>query len=120
MRREVGQALRGMFNAPDRPEADRQLELVVERYRQKAPRLAAWAEENIPEGLTVYMLPPYHRIRMRTTNGLENLNKEIKRCTRVATIFPNEASLLRLVTAVVAEISEEWEAGCVYVNMQSA
>jgi transposase-like protein len=120
MRREVAQGLRNVFDAPDRAEADRQLGLFVERYREKAPRLAAWAEENIPEGLTVFMLPPYHRTRMRTTNGLENLNKEIKRRTRVATIFPNEASLLRLVTAVVAEISEEWEAGGVYLNMESA
>jgi transposase-like protein len=80
----------------------------------------ARAEENIPEGLTVFMPPPYHRTRTRTTNGLENPNKEIKRRTRVAAIFPNEASILRLVTAVVAEISEEWEAGCVYLNMETA
>ena len=119
MRREVAQGLRDVFNAPDRAEADRQLGLFVERYRAKAPSLAAWAEENVPEGLTVFMLPPYHRTRTRTTNGLENLNKEIKRRTRVARIFPNEASLLRLVTAVVAEISDEWEAAGVYLNMES-
>ena len=56
---------------------------------------------------------------MRTTNGLENLNKEIKRRTRVATIFPNEASLLRLVTAVVVEIDEVWGRRGVYLNMES-
>jgi len=55
----------------------------VERYRERAPRLAASAEENIPEGLTVFTLPPYHRTRTRTTNGLENPDKEIKRRTRV-------------------------------------
>ena len=108
-----------MFNAPDRVEAERQLGLFVDRYDEKAPRLATWAEENIPEGLTVFMLPPHHRTRMRTTNGLENLNKQIKRRTRVATIFPNEASLLRLVTAVVVEINEAWEAGGVYINIKS-
>jgi putative transposase len=120
MRREVAQGLRNVFDAPDRAQADRQLGLFVKRYREKAPRLAAWAEENIPEGLTVFMLPPYHRTRMRTTNGLDRLSKEIKRRTSVATIFPNDPSLLRLVTAVVAEISEEWEAGKVYLNMKSA
>jgi len=119
LRREVAQGLRDVFNAPDRAEAERQLGLFVERYDEKAPRLATWAEENIPEGLTVFTLPPYHRTRMRTTNGLENLNKQIKRRTRVATIFPNEASLLRLVTAVLVEISEAWEAGGVYINMKS-
>ncbi len=120
MRRAVAQGLRDVFNAPDRAEAERQLGLFVERYDEKAPRLATWAEENIPQGLTVFTLPPYHRTRMRTTNGLENLNKQIKRRTRVATIFPNEASLLRLVTAVVVEINEAWEAGGVYINMKSA
>jgi len=120
MRGEVAQALRNVFNAPDRTEAERQLGLAVELYREKAPRLARWIEENVPEGLSVFMLPPYHRTRMRTTNGLERLNREIKRRTRVATLFPNEASVLRLVAAVVSEISEEWEAGKIYLNMKSA
>ena len=119
MRREVAQGLRDVFNAPDRVEAERQLGLFVDRYDEKAPRLATWAEENIPEGLTVFMLPPHHRTRMRTTTGLENRHKQIKRRTRVATIFPNEASLLRLVTAVVVEINEAWEAGGVYINIKS-
>ena len=105
--------------APGRAEADRQLWLMAERYRKSALRLAGWLEENVPEGLTVFVLPPYHRTRMRTTNGLEHLNGAIKRRTRVAGLFPNESSLLRLVTAVVAEISEEWEAGKVYLNMKS-
>jgi len=91
----------------------------VERYREKAPKLATWAEENIPEGLTVFALPPHHRTRMRTTNGLENLNKQIKRRTRVVTIFPNDASLLRLVTAVLVEIDEVWGRRGVYLNMKS-
>jgi transposase-like protein len=59
--------------------------------------LANWLEVNIPEALTGLGFPPAHRRRLRTTNGLERLNKEIKRRTRVATLFPNEASLLRLV-----------------------
>ena len=46
--------------------------------------------------------------RLRTTNGLERLNSEIKRRTRVATLFPNEASLLRLAPAVLSEISDDW------------
>jgi len=56
---------------------------------------------------------------MRTSNSIERLNKEIKRRTRVATLFPNEESLLRLVSAVLAEISEEWETGKVYLNMET-
>jgi len=118
MRTEVAGAIRNVFNAPDRAEADRQLKLMVDRYREHAPNLSAWAEENIPEGLTVFKLPAGHRKRLRTTNGLERVNKEIKRRTRVATLFPNEKSLLRLVSAILAEISEDWETSKVYINVK--
>lgn len=118
MRTEVAAGIRAVFNAPNREEADRQLGLFCERYRDSAPKLATWAEENLPEGLTVMNLPSSHQRRLRTTNGLERLNKEIRRRTRVATLFPNEASLLRLVTAVVMEISEDWETGRAYITME--
>jgi transposase-like protein len=117
MRREVAEVLRGIFNAPDRAEADRRLKMAVAGYRESAPRLAEWMEHSIPEGLTVFALPSSHRRLLRTTNMLERLNKEIKRRTRVAGLFPNEASLLRLVSAVLAEISEEWETGRIYLTM---
>jgi transposase-like protein len=119
MRAAVAHDLRVIFNVDIREEADRQLAGFVEKYRTIAPALASWAEENVPEGLTVLQLPPHHRTRMRTTNGLERLHREIKRRTRVATLFPNEASCLRLVTAIVMEISEEWETGKIYLNMES-
>jgi len=120
MRKEVADAIRAIFNAPDRAEAERLLGKMCDQYRESAPRLATWAEENIPEGLTVFQIPASHRRRLRTTNGLERLNKEIKRRTRVATLFPNEAALLRLVTAIVSEVSEEWEAATrAYINMEA-
>jgi putative transposase len=56
--------------------------------------------------------------RLRTTNMAENLNRQIRRRTRTASLFPNVDSLLRLVTAVVSEISDEWEAGDVYLNVK--
>jgi transposase-like protein len=117
MRKEVAANLRDVFDAPDRPEADRRLARTVEKYLKSAPKLAEWIETNVPEGLTALILPPAHRQRMRTTNMLENLNKQIKRRTRVATLFPNEASLLRLVAAVLVEITEDWETGKVYLDM---
>jgi transposase-like protein len=119
MRDEVAADLRAVFNAPDRAEADRQLGLAVEKYRNTEPKLAAWMEENVPEGLTVFALLPAHRRKLRTTNMLERLNKEIKRRTRVATLFPNEQSLLRLTSAVLIETSEEWETGKTYLNMET-
>jgi len=117
LRREVAADLRDVFEAGDRPEAERRLKLVVEKYRDAAPKLAEWLEENVPEGLTVLALPAAHRKRLRTTNLLENLNKQVKRRTRVAGLFPNTDSALRLVTAVLMEQSEEWETGKVYLTM---
>jgi putative transposase len=118
MRSEVAADLRTVFNASDRPTAERLLWGLVEKYQSAAPKLADWLEQNVPEGLTVFALPADHRRKLRTTNSLERLNKEIKRRTRVATLFPNEASLLRLVSAVLIETSEDWETGKVYLSME--
>jgi transposase-like protein len=119
MRRDVADVLRGIFNAPDRAEADRRLAIGVAGFRESAPKLAEWMEHNIPEGLTVFALPSAHRRLLRTSNVLERLNQEIKRRTRVATLFPNEASLLRLVSAVLAEISDDWETGRIYLTLEN-
>jgi len=119
MRVEVAEDLRAVFNAPDRNEAERQLSLAVEKYRDTAPKLSAWMEDAVPEGLSVFALPSSHRRKLRTTNMLERLNKEIKRRTRVATLFPNEASLLRLTSAVLIETSEEWETGKTYLKLET-
>jgi putative transposase len=120
LRPQAVAALRAVFDAPDRPEAERQLDLAVKKFRSSAPRLAEWLEANVPEGLTVFALPSGHRRRLRTSNMLERLNEEIKRRTRVAGLFPNEASALRLVSAVLMEISEEWETNRKYLTMEPA
>ncbi len=117
LRVEVAQDLRNVFNASDRHEADRRLAQLVKKYANTAPDLSAWMETNVPEGLAVFELPRTHQRRLRTTNALERLNEEIKRRTRVATLFPNEASLLRLVSAILSETSEDWETGKVYLTM---
>jgi putative transposase len=112
--------LRAIFDAPDRIEADRQLEMAIRRYEKSAPKLAPWLEANVPDSLTVFAFPAAHRRRMRTSNLLERPNKEIKRQTRVAGLFPNEAALLRLVSAVLMEISEEWETEKIYLRMENS
>jgi putative transposase len=76
------------------------------------------AEINLPEGFAVFNLPDSHRVRMRTTNGLERLNKELKRRTRVATLFPNTDSGQRLVSALLAEQDGEWMSAKIYLNMK--
>ena len=119
MRVDVARDIKRIFNADDAAEADRRLKDTVTRYQKSAPGLAGWLEANVPEAITVFGFPPGHRRRLRTNNGLERLNKEIKRRTRVATLFPNEASLLRLVSAVLSEISDDWETERSYLNMEA-
>lgn len=109
--------LREVLHAPSRPAAETLLRALVAKYRASAPELAAWLEANVPESLTVLALPPEHRPRLRTSNAAERLNQEIKRRTRVARVFPNPAALLRLVSAVLNEISDDWESAKTYLNM---
>ena len=66
----------------------------------------------------MFTLPAAHQKRMRTSNALERVNQELKRRTRVARVFPNELSLLRLITALLCETSDDWETGKIYLNME--
>lgn len=119
MRLLIGADLRGIFNSQSRAEADERLRSVVVKYRSRLPKFADWLETNVPEALTVLLLPVAFRRRLRTSNLMERLSKELKRRTAVATLFPNEASLLRLASAVLMEISEEWETGRCYLNPEN-
>jgi len=108
MRKEVGDDIRSVLNAPDRAEAERLLKLRVEKYATTAPKLAHWLEENVPQSLSVFSVPPAHRRMLRTTNMLERQNRELKKRTKIASIFPNEESLVRLVGALLMETAEQW------------
>ena len=119
LKREVLDDLQSVLHSADERTAREQLQRVTRKYEKSAPALAAWIEENVPESLAVFALPAAHRKRLRTTNVLERLNRELKRRTRVATLFANEAALLRLVTAVLIEFSEEWETGKRYVTFET-
>jgi transposase-like protein len=117
-RKPVAQRIRAIFNAPNRVEAERLMKQSFEFWATDSPKLAQWAEENLPDGFAVFDLPHGQRIRLRTTNGLERINREIKRRTRVASIFPNTASCLRLVSALLAECDEDWMTGKIYLNLK--
>jgi putative transposase len=109
MKAEVAADIRKIFNAPDRPTAEMYLAQTVQKYAKTASKLADWLEKNIPEGLTVLAFPVAHQRRLRTTNMVERLNREIHRRTRVVTIFPNEKSCLRLISAFLVERDEDWQ-----------
>ncbi len=90
----------------------------LDAWKSDAPKLAQWAEDNLPDGFTAFDFPDCPRTRLRTTNGLERINREIKRRTRVASIFPNTASCLRRVFALLAECDEDWITDKIYLNMK--
>ena len=118
-RREVAGDIRAIFNSQNIDEANAKLKTVAEKYRERMPKLSEFLETHCEECFTVFALPAEHRIRMRTTNPLERLNKEIRRRTRVAGIFPSESSLLLLVGAILNEISDDWASSKIYLNPKS-
>ena len=109
IRKRIGAELRQVWNAPDPNLATESLRRLVESYRDKAAKLAAWLEDNVPDGLAVFTLPEGHRRRLRTSNPMERaIQQEIKRRTQKVRVFPNEKSLERLVSAVLVEIDDKW------------
>ena len=97
--------------------AEGRLKFYMVKYEKTIPKLSKWMEENLPEGLTVFALAVEHRRRMRTTNMLERVHEEIDHRTQVAGLFPHKASPLRLVSAILMELSEEGETGKRYLDM---
>jgi putative transposase len=114
----VAEDIRSIFNAPNRIEADRLLRMAVEKYAQTAPALSAWMESNIPEGLAIFHFEARYRKKLRTSNMPERVNKEIRRRTKVVSVFPSVESCLRLISGVLIEIDEDWGTGKVYLSME--
>jgi len=120
MQAEVAGRIRAIFNAPNRPQAEQQLKALVAEMEKRAPRLARWLEENLPEGFTVFAFPEGHRRKLRTNNITERLTREMRRRSRVVSIFPNEAACLRLMSAVLMEQDEAWATGRLYLRFEDA
>ena len=118
MKKELADAVKYIFNSASKEEAIAKCKAISAEYETTAPEFCEWMEENIEDTLTVFDFPESHRRRIRTSNTLERLNQEIRRRTRVARLFPNEASCLRLVTAVLVEHHENWVTGKKYLNFE--
>ncbi len=116
-RQEVHAGLRDVFNAPNGELARQRARRLMGGWRDRFPQLVEWMEETIEQPLAVFELPAAHRKRLRTTNGLERFNQELRRRARVIRIFPNRRSCLRLTSALAMEQSEEWLTGHRYVRM---
>jgi len=111
LKSQVAEDIRAIFNAGSLDEARRLLALAVEKYSKTQSKLSAWMEDNIPDGLTAFTFSANVRQFIRTNNIMENLNNQIKSRTRLIPVFPNINSLLRLVSAICVEISDDWESG---------
>jgi len=116
-RGELAADLREIFAATTHEQALTTAESVATRWESSHPAVGRRLDEGIEDCLACLAFPVAHRARIRTTNGLERLNEEIKRRTRVVRIFPNADACLRLVTALCVEQSEEWISGRRYLEM---
>lgn len=103
--------LRDAWLAPTRDEARLRILRLVEELQPDAPRLANWVADTFDATLSCYALERDDiRIKLRSTNGLERHHMEVRRRTRVIRIFPHEASLLRLTTALAIQQNDKWRA----------
>jgi len=117
-RARLGADLRGIFAAGSAAQARAAARACADEWRGSHPHVATVLEEDLEDCLACYLAPAPHRVRLRTTNGVERLNQELKRRTRVVRIFPNRAALLRLVTALAMEQSDDWVSGRRYLDME--
>jgi len=106
---EVSEALRRIFSAPNLQEARRQVNQVLERLQQIAPKALDCLEDGLEDALAIMALPEKYRKRLRSTNMLERLNEEVRRRERVIRIFPNPDAAIRLLGAILAETHETWQ-----------
>lgn len=114
---EVHARLRPLFDAPDAATARMLLAAFVGGYQATAPTKAATLERGFDDATAILALPAPYRKRLRTTNGVERLNEEIRRRERVIRIFPNQESVMRLVGALLMEQDEAWTTGKRYFDM---
>jgi transposase-like protein len=117
-RKELAAGLRGVYDAPDTERAKQVAGELADVWRKSHPKIAASIDEDMEECLAVFGFPPEHRVRVRTTNGLERLNQEIKRRSAVVRVWPNREACLRMVTALCAEQSDEWVSGPRYLDVE--
>jgi len=114
---EVVNRVRSIFDAPNMEQARECLIRTLEVCQEKAPKAMEILEQGFEDALAVLVFPEQYRIRLRTTNGMERLNREIRRRENVIQIFPNQASVTRLLGAMLLEENEKWMRKRYYMDM---
>jgi putative transposase len=115
----VAAALRQAFLQADEASARQVWRQVADQLRPRWSKLAAFMDESEHEVLAYMTFPAQHRAKLHSTNPLERLNKEVKRRADVVGIFPNEASILRLIGAVLLERNDEWQLQHRYMQVEA-
>jgi putative transposase len=115
----IAAAIRGIFQATSLAEARARLAEVVDKLATTAPKVATLLEAAEAELLAFYELPSEHWSKLRSTNPLERVNREIGRRTDVVGIFPNDAALLRLAGMLLIEQNDEWLVTRRYLSQES-
>jgi transposase-like protein len=115
----VAAALRQAFLQPDQPSARRVWRGMADQFRERWARLADLLDESEHDVLAYMGFPAQHRAKLHSTNPLERLNKEIKRRADVVGIFPCEASITRLIGAVLLEANDEWQLQHRYMQLEA-
>jgi transposase-like protein len=115
----LGALIRQLFIAPDGAEARRRLGDAVAHLEGRLPKLAALLEDAEDDVLAFYAFPAEHWPKLRSTNPLERFNREIGRRTDVVGIFPDDPSLIRLVSMLAIEANDEWLVGRSYISQGS-
>src|SRR5690348_11312045 len=114
----VAAAIRQAFLQPDAEAAHQTWRHVADQLRPRWPKLAALMDDSEHDVLAYLAFPAQHRTKLHSTNPLERLNKEVKRRADVVGIFPNEASITRLIGAVLLEQNDEWLLQCRYMQIE--
>ena len=114
---EIKEDLRKLYEAVDLESSKKVKDQIINKYEAKAPKASILLDEAFDDITAVLTVPLKYRKRLRTTNGVERLNQEIRRRERVIRIFPNEASVIRLMGALLMEQDEKWQTGRKYFDM---
>jgi putative transposase len=115
----ISAAIRAIFTAGSGEEARERLADVVERLQPIAPKVAQLLLDAESDLLGFYAFPREHWSKLRSTNPLERVNREIGRRTDVVGIFPNDAALIRLAGALLIEQNDEWLISRRYLSQES-
>ena len=115
----LGAVIRSVFTAENGDEARRRLGDAVAQLEPRLPKIAALLQEAEDDVLAFYAFPAEHWPKLRSTNPLERFNREIARRTDVVGIFPDDASVIRLVSMLAIEANDEWLVGRSYISRGS-